>query len=192
MINIERQRENFKDHVATFTDYGNIKIIDFKNPKSLNYRIRFMFEEDYYRLHISGDLGELIATNFNNMCYKDFSDFIHNTGYFEGKVNCSSRPLYEYDYDKAKEDLRELFEDYDFTPEYDFETEEGLRDEKINEILEDLDLRTGLGSKAYEILSDMDGSYYEEWKDIGKVKTGILELYVLAFELAQKQLSEKN
>ncbi len=192
MINIERQRENFKDHVATFTDFGNVKIIDFKNPKSSNYRIRFMFEEDYYRLHISGDLGELIATNFNNMCYKDFSDFVHNTGYFEGKVNCSSRPLYEYDYDKAKEDLRELFEDYDFTPEYDFETEEGLRDEKINEILEDLDLRTGLGSKAYDILSDMDGSYYEEWKDIGKVKTGILELYMLAFELAQKQLSEKN
>ena len=27
MINLEKQKENFKNHVATLTDYGNIKII---------------------------------------------------------------------------------------------------------------------------------------------------------------------
>ena len=46
MINLEKQKENFKNHVATLTDYGNIKILDFKNPKSNDYRIRFLFEED--------------------------------------------------------------------------------------------------------------------------------------------------
>ena len=30
-MDIEKQKEHFKDHVATFTDYGNIKILDFKN-----------------------------------------------------------------------------------------------------------------------------------------------------------------
>ena len=64
-MNIELEKENFKNHIATFTDYGNIKILDFKNPKSYDYRIRFLFEEDYCRLHISGDLGELIASNYN-------------------------------------------------------------------------------------------------------------------------------
>lgn len=58
-MNLERQKERFKNHVATLTDYGNIKILDFKEPGSSIYRIRFLFEEDYYRLHISGDLGEL-------------------------------------------------------------------------------------------------------------------------------------
>lgn len=61
--------ERFKNHKATFTDYGNIKILDFKNPGSIEYRIRFLFEEDYFRLHISGDLGELIASNYNNMIF---------------------------------------------------------------------------------------------------------------------------
>ena len=72
MIDLERQKENFKNHIARFTDYGNIKILDFKAPDTSNYRIRFLFEEDYCRLHISGDLGELVATNYNNMTYKGF------------------------------------------------------------------------------------------------------------------------
>ena len=34
--------EKFKNHIATFNDYGNIKIIDFKKPDSIEYRIRFI------------------------------------------------------------------------------------------------------------------------------------------------------
>ncbi len=189
MINIEKQKEHFKDHIATFTDYGNIKILDFKNPQTSHYRIRFLFEEDYYRLHISGDLGELIASNYKNMCYEHFSDFVHNTGYFEGKVDCHNRPFYEYDYDKAKQELQERFEDYGITSEYDFETDEEYREEKIEEILEDLDPNSGLGSEAYGILHEIDGDCWEYIGDIGKEETGILELYMLAFELAQEQLN---
>ena len=189
MMNIEKQKEHFKNHVATFTDYGNIKILDFKNPESSAYRIRFLFEEDFYRLHISGDLGELIASNYKNMCYEDFSDFVHNTGYFEGKVNCHNRPFYKYDYDKAKQELQERFEDYGITSEYDFKTDEEYREEKIEEILEDLNPDSGLGSEAYGILHEIDGDCWEYIGDIGKKETGILELYMLAFELAQEQLN---
>ena len=78
-MNLERQKDNFKNHIATFTDYGNIKILDFKNPDSSHYRIRFLFEEDYCRLHISGDLGELIATNYYNMTFDKFTDFVNNS-----------------------------------------------------------------------------------------------------------------
>lgn len=189
--NIEKQKEHFKNHVATFTDYDNIKILDFKKPGSSHYRIRFLFEEDYYRLHISGDLGELIASNYNNMCYEDFSDFVHNTGYFESKIKCHNRPLYEYDYDKAKQELQERFEDYGVSSEYDFETDEEYREEIIEEILEDLDTDKGLGSKAYDILSEIDGDCFEWIGNVGKEKTGILELYMLAFELAQEQLARR-
>lgn len=192
MIDIEKQKEHFKNHVATFTDYGNIKILDFQEPGKSHYRIRFLFEEDYCRLHISGDLGELIATNYNNMCYEGFTDFVHNTGYFEGKVDCHNREFYEYDYDQAKKDLEERFEDFDFTPKYDFEIEEELREEKLEEILDDLDPRQGLGAKAYEILSELDSDCFEYIGHIGEVETGILELYMLAFELAQQQLKEQN
>lgn len=192
-MNIEKQKEHFKNHIATFSDYGNIKIIDFANPESCHYRIRFIFEEDFYRLHISGDLGELIATNYRNMCYRDFADdFMHNTEYFMAKVNCHNRPFYEYDYEKAKEDLNKRFEDYDFILKFDFETEEELKEEKIDEILKDFDWRTGLGSKAYDILSEIDEDCFE-WIDlIGREETDILEIYMLAFELAQEQLKKQS
>lgn len=192
-MDIEKQKEHFKNHIATFSDYGNIKIIDFANPESCHYRIRFIFEEDFYRLHISGDLGELIASNYNNMCYRRFSeDFVHDIDYFMAKVNCHNRPFYEYDYEKAKEDLNKRFEDYDFILKFDFETEEELKEEKIDEILKDFDWRTGLGSKAYDILREIDEDCFE-WIDlIGREETDILEIYMLAFELAQEQLKKQS
>ena len=110
-MDIEKQKENFKNHVATFTDYGNIKIVDFKAPNTSNYRIRFLFEEDYYRLHISGDLGELIATNYNNMTYDKFSDFVNDIGYFEKKIVCHSRDIWEFvdDLGKKETGILELY-----------------------------------------------------------------------------------
>lgn len=32
MIDLELQKKKFVNHVAKFTDYGNIKIVDFKMP----------------------------------------------------------------------------------------------------------------------------------------------------------------
>ena len=66
-----------------------------------------------------------------------------------------------------------------------------ISDSLIDEILDDLKSRTGLGSKAYEILSEIDGDCWEYISNIGKVETGILDLYMLAFELAQEQLASK-
>lgn len=102
MIDLEREKENFKNHKAIFTDYGNIKILDFKNPNSNEYRIRFLFEQDYCRLHISGDLGELVAVNYNNMTFEGFKDFVNNIGYFNEKISCHDRRIYTYDEAEAK------------------------------------------------------------------------------------------
>ena len=104
--------ERFKNHVATFTDYNNIKILDFKNPKSSDHRIRFLFEEDYKRLHITGDIGDLIACNYNNMCFDKFGDFVNNTGYFEEKVDCHSKPFHYYDEELAREQVIKYIEEY--------------------------------------------------------------------------------
>ena len=50
MTRLGVNKEKFKNHIAVFTDCGNIKILDFKNPNSNDYRIRFLFEEDCYKL----------------------------------------------------------------------------------------------------------------------------------------------
>lgn len=196
MLTREWIEENFKKHVATFTDYGNIKILDFEEPGTNNWQIRFLFEEDYYRLHISGDLGELIAYNYNNMTYEDFgTDFVHNPSYFESKIRCYSRKLYNYDYDKAKEDLKEYLAEYDWAEEMKYsayDTMEKTRDYEIDCILDDLNNDTGLGSKAYDRLSEIDADCFEWISEIGKEKSEILNIYLTAFELAQKQLKEQE
>lgn len=190
MLSREWLEERFKNHIATFTDYGNIKILDFAEPGTSNWQIRFLFEEDHYRLHISGDLGELTACNYNNMTYEDFGDFVHNPGYFESKIECHSRQLYEYDEDKAKRDLLEYLAEYEWEKElkYTNDTLEEVRDYEIDCILEDLNPYTGLGSKAYDRLSEIDGDCFEWISEIGKEDSGVLDIYLTAFELAQKQL----
>lgn len=197
MIDLEKQKENFKNHMATFTDYGNIKILDFKEPNTSHYRIRFLFEEDYCRLHISGDLGELIATNYNNMTYEKFSDFVNDVGYFEEKINCHNRKIYVYDEDDAKNDIKERLEEYDCLDNvlehdrYEWETDEDKLEEFYEDVLEDFSQDNGIGSKGYDALSECFDDVWEFASDIGKRETGILDLYMLAFKLAQEQLKRR-
>lgn len=196
-MDLQREEQHFKNHIATFTDYGNIKILDFKNPNSSEYRIRFLFEEDYYRLHISGDLGELIASNYYNMCYEKFGDFVNNTGYFKEKIDCHNRPLYRWDEKTAKEDVLKWLKDNDLyedvvEPEYGFETEEDKLEDFFYEVLSDFENDKGIGPRGYEKLSEIDSDVWEEVSDFGKEETGILDLYMLAFKLATKQLEENK
>lgn len=192
-MNLEKQKEHFKDHIATFTDYGNIKILDFKRPNSSEYRIRFLFEEDYCRLHISGDLGELIASNYSNMTYEKFSDFVNDVGYFEQKINCHNRPIYTYDEELAREELLKMAKDNDwllFSDKYPYEDDEERLDNIIDDILCDFDSSTGIGRQGYDELSDLEDDVFDFAYELGKKETGILELYMLAFKLAKEQLDK--
>lgn len=197
MIDIEEQTKRFKDHVARFTDYGNIKILDFQRPGHSIYRIRFLFQEDFYRLHISGDLGELTATNYRNMNYEDFGpDFSPNPYYFEEKINCHDRPIYEYDEDKARKELKEKIEKYELIlPSRYFkgadDDAEALED-FIDDVLEDFDDDKGMSQEGYRVLSDVDDDAWEYAAEIGRERTGIIELYLLAFRLAQEDLKRQE
>lgn len=192
-MNLEKQKEHFKNHIATFTDYGNIKILDFKAPDTCIYRIRFMFEEDYCRLHISGDLGELTASNYNNMTYEGFSNYVNNVDYFKEKINCLSRSIYVYDYEKALEELRQRAADegdwLEISDRYDYETNDEVRLESIiDDILDDFSESTGISGDGCEALEEINPDAWEFAYNIGKTETGILDLYMLAFKLAQEQL----
>lgn len=192
-MNLEKQKEHFKNHIATFTDYGNIKILDFKAPNTSIYRIRFLFEEDYCRLHISGDLGELTASNYNNMTYEGFSNYVNNVDYFKEKINCLSRSIYVYDYEKALEELRQRAADegdwLEISDRYDYETNDEVRLESIiDDILDDFSESTGISGDGCEALEEINPDAWEFAYDIGKTETGILDLYMLAFKLAQEQL----
>lgn len=196
-MNLEREKEHFKNHIATFTDYGNIKILDFKRPNSSEYRIRFLFEEDYYRLHISGDLGELIATNYKNMTFEGFSDFVNNVDYFKEKIDCHNRDIYVYDEREARKELEEKIKEYELLG-YEYRLagiwfdEEEKMESVLDDILTDFSDRTGIGSKGWDALYELDPNVYDWASDIGKRDTGVLDLYMLAFKLAMEQIKEQE
>lgn len=197
MIDIEEQKKRFKDHVAKFTDYGNIKILDFQRPGSSEYRIRFLFQEDFYKLHISGDLGELTATNFKNMNYRDFgSDFSKNPYYFEQKIDSHERPIYEYNEDKARIDIKEKLEEYELLIPVRYYIGNGddaeAFEEFVDDVLEDFDDDKGISPEGYRVLSDVDDDAWEYADKIGRERTGIIELYLLAFRLAQEDLKRQE
>jgi len=196
MINLVNKEELFKNHVAKFTDYGNIKILDFQRPGSSEYRIRFMFEEDFYRLHISGDLGELTACNYVNMTYEGMKDFVNNPYYFEEKIRSHERPIYVYDKDKARKDIKEMFEEdeFDLPSKYYIGTDDDAEafEDFIDNVLEDFDDDKGISPEGYRALSEIDNNAWEYASRIGKERTGIIELYMLAFRLAQEDLKRQE
>lgn len=189
-FNSELWKKIFENHVATFTDYGNIKVLDFKAPDTNIYRIRFLFEEDYCRLHISGDLGELIAANFDNMTFDKFSDYVNNIDYFKEKILCHSRPIYNYDMEKAKEQLKELAEKNDWLGYLCVDSDE--LDTVMDDILMGFNDEKGIGDKGYDSLVELEEDAYKFVKSIGREETDILDIYMLAFKLAKKQLDDKG
>ena len=195
-MDLEKMKQKFKDHKAIFTDYGNIKILDFKKPNSTEYRIRFLFEEDYYRLHISGDLGQLTATNYCNMCWNGFKDFVDNVEYFKEKIDCLDRHIFLYDQEQAEKDIAQYIEENDLYFEIDddyqqFKSKEEIIDDFLSDVLYDFSEETGIGSYGNEAFTDIDESVFEVINDFGKTSTGILDLYMLAFKLAKEQLDSK-
>lgn len=187
---LENQKKNFTEHVASFQDFGNIKVLDFQRPDSSFYQIRFIFEEDRHILHITGDLGELIASNNPGLTYASFlKDYCHDVHYFESKVKCFSRPLYTYDKDAAKADIIEILSQqsmdyYRLNGYYSME-------ELIGDIFTDYSSQTGLSMKGIELLNHLlhDDSDYHE---IGRRSTGILDIYLLAFQLAVEQINSSR
>lgn len=188
MSDIETKKKMFSKHIAKFTDLGTIKILDFAEPNNCCYRIRFLFDEDSYCLHITGDLGELTATNYKNMTYECFGDFVHNPPYFISKVDCHSRDLFEYDEDSAYKEIEEHIKEYELKLPEDYENTHDF----ICDVLEDFSDRRGLSEKGYDVLSEIDSDCWEYASSLGKRSTGIVEVYLIAFELATEQLKQRE
>jgi hypothetical protein len=112
------------------------------------------------------------------MTYDNFSSY-SSPEYFEEKVQCHSRPFYEYDEDLARKELKEWIGDQDYPEKI---------EEAIDEIMEDFDDETGISQDGCDKMTDIDPDAWEIARDIGKKRTGIVELYLLAFSLAKAQI----
>lgn len=201
-MNLELQKEMFADHVATLRDYGDIKVLDFQKSESNYYRIRFMFEEDHDRVHISGDLGELIAYNHAGLNFRDFIDYCYrHRVWFKSKVLCSSRPLQTYDRELAEKHLTEELKDKQlfnkvstyFSAYFGDLDHEAVTELLVETALVDFSNDGGIGEDGEKLLSSIDFTGFWPIDEIGLDKgPDIVDLYLLAFKLAFRQLQEKG
>lgn len=197
-MDLELQKKMFADHVATLRDYGDIKIVDFQKPGSNYYRIRFIFEEDHDRVHISGDLGELIAYNHAGLSFRRFIDYCYrHRVWFKTKVLCSSRPLQTYNQELAEKKLTEKLKDkllFDKVSAYFGDLDrEVVTAFLVERALDDFSDDGGIGEDGEKMLSEIDFTGFWPIDEIGLEKgPDIVDLYLLAFKLAFRQLQEKG
>ena len=197
-MDLELQKEMFADHVATLKDYGDIKVLDFQKPGSNYSRIRFMFEEDHDRVHISGDLGELIAYNYAGLNFRNFIDYCRRDCiFFKLRVKCSSNPLYTYDRELAEKQLLQKTKDnYTLDRIADYfdvcEPEDAVK-HFIEDVLDGFSDTEGICEIGERTLLNIDYSAFDPIDEIGLEEgPDVFDVYLLAFKLAYRQLQEKG
>lgn len=197
-MDLELQKEMFADHIATLKDYGDIKVLDFQKPESNYYRIRFIFEDDHDRVHISGDLGELIAYSYAGLNFRNFIDWCRRDSiFFKLKVKCSSHPLYTYDRELAEKQLLQMTKDnYTLDRIADYfdvcEPEDAVKPfiEKVLNAFSDTEGICEIGERT---LLNIDYSAFDPIDEIGLEEgPDVFDVYLMAFKLAYRQLQEKG
>lgn len=73
-----------------------------------------------------------------------------------------------------------------------YEDEEEAINNFIDEVMQDFDEDRGIGSKGYDVASEVISDFWEDACYIGKKSTRILDLYMLAFKLAKQQLDNNE
>lgn len=197
-MDLELQKEMFADHIATLRDYGDIKILDFQKPESNYYRIRFIFEDDHDRVHISGDLGELIAYSYAGLNFRNFIDWCRRDSiFFKLKVKCSSHPLYTYDRELAEKQLLQKTKDnytLDRIADYfDVCEPEDAVEPFIEKVLDGFSDTDGICEIGERMLLNIDYSAFDPIDEIGLEEgPDVFDVYLMAFKLAYRQLQEKG
>lgn len=72
----------FNKHIAKKNELDDITIIDYYSPEyNRMHNLRYIFDKKNSSLAITGDFGELVAVNFNNMGdWEDFYETLESAG----------------------------------------------------------------------------------------------------------------
>ena len=73
-------RNNFRDHIATLTEHGDLKILEWEKPGTSFYYVRYVFDGN--RIYITGDLGEAVFC----LTWKADIHSFNNIGLFSRKT----------------------------------------------------------------------------------------------------------
>lgn len=182
----------FKEHIATLTQQGDLKVLEWAKPGTRCYYCRFIF--DGCMMYISGDIGEAVFSLTWKADVHSFNGI--STSYFMEKMRAYSSDRYDYDGKEAAEYLKEWLDGH--IEDMEFDAEEDKEDflEKFNEMVVDAECcdsedRWGheyVNQKYSEFIEDLDADYWEWIYHIGRVTPHRILGYIVALQMASEQL----
>lgn len=183
----------FKNHKANITNYGDVCVLDWRNPESNNYQTRYVF--DGYNMYISGDIGDAVFNLTWKANVHSFNDVY--IGYFLSKMSTCSNGKYDFDGIEAEKHLEQwksdLIEENEFTDE---EKEKIIS--TIDDMISDAYSCSSesqwawefVNEKYNEFISENDCDYYEWIYTIGNVIPYHNHAFLIGLQMASTQLKE--
>lgn len=182
--------EKFKDHVATYCDYGNIKTLTWAKPGRREYSMRYVFDTEAHTMTITGDLGYAVVCPTCKVDLEHCAKSFQWVDYFAEKIRATS-DMYVYDEDVAKETLRErlLSDDLD-------DDEKAEREALIEDIMDDYDVGQpgvrALDDDTSNQLNRIDSDAWEWIGTIGRRYHLRVYLWMFGLQLSWKRLRDKE
>ncbi|HBV97429.1 MAG: hypothetical protein JL50_08340 [Peptococcaceae bacterium BICA1-7] len=176
----------FKDHIATYTEQGEIKVLQWKKPGTICYYVRYVF--DGCKMYVSGDLGEAV------FCFTETAELHiqsrYDLDYFEGKLRAYDGDRRDFDNDKAvkrlREWLKELKEDGNG---YDHDNMRELF-ERARECSRQDDWKFIVNDYS-DFISELDQDYWDWMYGIGDEIPLRIQSYLIGLKMAAEQLTAK-
>lgn len=187
MSSMEIIKENFKNHVATLVEHGDLKILDWKEPGTSCYYVRYVFDGN--KMYITGDLGEAIFCLTWKADIHSFSNI--GLSYFHEKLKAYHQEKYDFDSGKAAKRLSEWINELkEEGAEYDHmemqEVFEGVRG--CNQEWEWIEVI----HEHQNLISELEPDYWEWFYNIGRVYPIRFESYLIGLKMASEQLKKAH
>lgn len=182
----------FKNHKATLTKHGDLTVLDWQNPETVCYSVRYVFDGN--KMYITGDIGEALFWLTWKADVHSFKEI--STDYFMEKMKAYSNDRYDYDGDVAAEYLKDWLDER--LEDMDFDTDEDKEEflEQFDELMEDAkscDTEDEWGheyvnQKHDDFITELDCDYWEWMYHIGRVTPPRILGYIVGLQMASEQL----
>lgn len=187
---LQHAMERFKDHVATYCDYGNVATLTWAKSGTIDYSMRFVFDREGHTVTISGDLGHAVLRPTCKCdlehCAKAFGSSID---YFTEKIRTST-DMFIYDEKEAEAELRVNLLGEGLTLE-----ERAERELLISTIMEDFSRDTGvreMDDDTSNWLNRVSPDAFEWIGSIGRQYHRNVYLWMYAIQMAWEQVSQNR
>jgi hypothetical protein len=176
-------RENwFKNHKATLTQHGDLQVLEWREPGTIFYYVRYVFDGN--KVYISGDIGEAIYWLTWKADVHSFKN-IH-IDYFTEKLQAYHDNRWDFSSEKAVRRLREWLKELkDRGKKYDHD--------EMKELFEKARGCSSADEWAYIVnetgfISEFEPDYWEWFYKIGNDYPWRMRGYLIGLQMASEQL----